>query len=215
MFDWFVLWFPLFFLLVKSSMNTLIVVNLAVAAGTIALAIAAFLSIRETRKILKEEKRNHVIEKSPILDMKLRLVDGNLTDYTDNKIRIDCQNVGYGPAFNVDIKCSQGGSAVRFEPQRQCFPLTLLVGAAFALECHWPFELENQEDKSEPLLIESTAESIFKTKVEQKFKLPISTQGAHAAASLEHIDLGVNVYCRSTKLSGRKLIEEFSLMHRH
>lgn len=160
MFDWLVLWFSLFFLLVKSTMNTLIVVNIAVAAGTIALAIVAFWIIRETRKILTEEKRNHVIEKSPILDMKLRPVDGNLTDYTDNKIRIDCQNVGYGPAFNVDIKCSQGGSPIKFEPQRQCFPF----------------------------LIESAAESIFKTKVEQKFKLPISTQGTHAAATLEHID---------------------------
>ena len=191
MFDWFAPWFFLFFLLVKSSMNTLIVVNIAVAAGTIALAIAAFWSISETRKILQEEKRNHIIEKSPILDMKLRPVDGNLTDYTDNKIRIDCQNVGYGPAFNVDIKCSQGGSPVKFEPQRQCFPLTLLVGGAFALECHWPFELENQEDKGEPLSIESTAESIFKTKVKQRFKLPISTQGEYAAVVLESIDFGV------------------------
>ena len=190
MFDWFAVWFSLFFLLLKSSMNTLIVVNIAVAVGTIALAAAAFWSILETKRILREDKRNHIIGKSPVLQMKLRTVDGRLTDYTNNKLRIDCENVGYGPAFNVHIKWYQAGVPLAFTPQKGSFPLTLSVGHKITLECHWPFEFENREDNVKPLIIESIAESIFDTKVKQRFKLPISTQGTYTQEILETIDLG-------------------------
>jgi len=174
-------------------MNILsLIASFAVAAGTLALAYVASRNVLETRKIRREDKANRVIGKSPILEIKLQKTDGGLADYTDNKIRINCHNVGYGPAFNVNFSCYQGSTPVEFEPSSmQSFPLSLSVGRKITLECHWPFDLKNEEDREKPLVIESIAESIFKTKVKQRFKLPISTQGEYVQEILENIDFGV------------------------
>lgn len=167
-------------------------VNLAVAIGTIGLAIVAYLSVVETRRMRREAKRNQIIARSPILTIRVKTHDGDFVDHTNNKVKINLVNVGYGPAFNVDVSSYQGGSPVKLEPStQQNLPVSLGVGDTTTLACHWPFDLKSDEDKDKPLSIECIAESVFKTRVTHRFRLPISTQGQYAQEILEGIDFGV------------------------
>jgi hypothetical protein len=192
MFSWLLVWFVCLST-VSDEMEILSVgVDSVVAIGTIGLAIAAYLSVVETRRLRREANRNQIIARSPILRIKLKTQDGDLVDYTDNKVKIGLTNIGYGPAFNIHVSSHQGSSPVKLEPStQQNLPVSLGVGDNTTLVCHWPFDLRTDEDKDKPLSIECVAESVFKTRVTHSFRLPITTQGKYAQEILDEIDFGV------------------------
>ena len=154
-------------------------VNILVAVGTIALAIAAFMSIRKTNQIIKEETKRTMLGRAPIFQIKEYNLQLSKNTGLFTSLRVKIKNVGFGPAFQISLKCVQGIGKLEGQPIVPGIYETLVVIGNIPThlvtgeEGEWDFKLAQKEAKIEnadkDLILTISCESIFGKKTVQKF----------------------------------------------
>jgi hypothetical protein len=163
-------------------------VQLVVAGATLLLAIAAFASI-------KENGRQFVISKSPVLKIDLR--NFNISQYKDkdekdwfsDNIELNIKNVGFALAFNIRIVCKRADKLydVDLGNKLSCFDLEQGETRRISCSCS---EL-SKEHLEKPIKIETEYIGILRNKILQSLTLPIQQEGHYVTALTDHLDFGV------------------------
>ncbi len=159
------------------------VISSILAIATFCLAIAAF-------KTINENKKWNIIGKSPILEVSLKKLDF-MGQNLYQLVEFSCKNVGFGPAYNINVLCYQGTNKYKIDMRKQFLPLNLNVDEQKDLMCNLDVGVAKEENREKPFIIDIVSESIFKKQVKQKFELPLSTQGEFSSVILKSINFGV------------------------
>jgi hypothetical protein len=148
--------------------------TILLAIANAALAIAAFINIRQTRKIFQQSK-------TPLFKITESIIRKHSQHGVVTLLRVKIKNIGFGPAYNISLKCTQGNGEFECTPQVSGegkytpltnIPIHLGVGEEGEWECKIKSEGINSKNALRDLELEITGYSMYNKRTILKFIWP-------------------------------------------